>query len=420
MADLNRSIGLWQGTGMMLSIVLGAGLLALPGLAAGAAGSAALTIWLVCAAVSMPLLYVFAVVGRDHPDAGGIAAVMKKAFGIRGYAPATLLFLGAVAVGLPSIALVGGQYAQASLGISAHLAAICLIVGAMAVNLLSSRLVNLMSSSLSIAVIAVLLVLAVFGWFAVTPGWEHATAFTTPSLTAFSATFMMVFFAFTGWEVASNLAGEFRNPKRDFPLAMALSFVIAVALYLILAVIVAAAGAAAATEAPFTVIMMQGYGALASHFVSAVAIILIFANLSAALWAVSRMVYSAADERLLPNAIAKLNNGIPLRAVILTVFILVSVTVFSYTGILDLADLLSIAGMNFLLLYAAAAAALCKLSTFKRHRVLSFASILIVALLVFGRGIEHLVYPAILTVIAIASTFMPRANTTKSAITGQV
>ena len=275
MADLKRSIGLWQGTGMMLSIVLGAGLLALPGLAAESAGPAALTIWLVCAFVSIPLLYVFAVVGRDHPDAGGIAAVIKKAFGITGYAPATLLFLGAVAVGLPSIALVGGQYAQASLGISAHIAAVFLIVGAMALNLLSSRLVNLMSSGLSIAVIAVLLVLAIAGWLAVTPEWADATTFTAPSLSVFSATFMMVFFAFTGWEVASNLAGEFRNPKRDFPLAMALSFIVAVALYLMLAVIVVAAGAKAATEAPFTVIMMQGYGMLAAHFVSGVAIILI-------------------------------------------------------------------------------------------------------------------------------------------------
>lgn len=413
MAELNRAIGLWQGTGMMLSIVLGAGLLALPGLAADTAGRAALTIWLVCAAVSMPLLYVFAVVGRDHPDAGGIAAVIKKAFGIRGYAPASLLFLGAVAVGLPSIALVGGQYAHASLGISAHLAAICLIVAAMALNLLSSRLVNLMSSGLSIAVIAVLLVLAGLGWFAVTPEWGEATALAAPTLPAFGATFMMVFFAFTGWEVASNLAGEFRNPKRDFPLAMTLSFIIAVALYLILAVIVAAAGPDAATEAPFTVIMMQGYGVLASQFVSGVAIVLIFANLSAAMWAVSRMVYSAAGEQLLPGALTKLNGGIPIRAVILTALVLVSVSLFSYTGALDLGDLLAIAGMNFLLLYAAAAAALCRLSTVNRHRLVGIASILIVALLVVGRGLEHLMYPAILTVIATTSTFILRPDATK-------
>lgn len=417
MADLNRSIGLWQGTGMMLSIVLGAGLLALPGLAAQTAGSAALTIWLVCAAVSIPLLYVFAIVGRDHPDAGGIAAVIKKAFGIKGYAPATLLFLGAVAVGLPSIALVGGQYAEAALGVSAHLAAICLILGAMALNLLSTRLVNLMSSGLSIAVVAVLLVLAILGWLAVSPGWSHATTSTMPSLSVFGATFMMVFFAFTGWEVASNLAGEFRNPKRDFPLAMALSFVIAVALYLVLVIIVAAAGSEAATEAPFTVIMMQGYGTLAAQFVSCIAVLLIFANLSAAVWAVSRMVYSAADERLLPGAFAKLSEGIPTRAVVITSFVLVSVTLFSYTGALDLGDLLSIAGMNFLLLYAGAAAALCKLSNTGMHRALSLGSIAIVALLVFGRGLEHLVYPAILAGIAIASTFMLRAD--KHACSGQ-
>ena len=56
MADLNKSIGLWQGTGMMLNIVLGAGLLTLPGLALMVAGDAALTIWIACALAAAPLL----------------------------------------------------------------------------------------------------------------------------------------------------------------------------------------------------------------------------------------------------------------------------------------------------------------------------------------------------------------------------
>lgn len=401
MTDLNKSIGLWQGTGMMLSIVLGAGLLALPGLAHMAAGSGALVVWLAAALVSVPLLVVFAIVGRAHPDAGGIAAVMRKAFGDPGYVCATFLFLGAVAVGLPSIALVGGKYAAATFGVSDHASAVALVVGAAGVNLMSARVANRLSVGLASAIILFLVLLAGFGWHAMQPGPELIAAVEWPGITVFGATFMMVFFAFTGWEVAANLAGEFRDPSRDLPLAMGLSFVIAVALYLVLAIIVAAAGTVGASAAPFADILRAGYGAGAGIAVSLVAIALIFANLTAAIWAVSRMVYSAATERLLPSGVAALSDGIPQRAVFLTMTVLVVVTGASYAGLLALDDLLAVAGMNFLLLYGGAAAALAVLSSGGGHRGLSLLSILIVVALILGRGIEHLIYPAILAGLGI-------------------
>lgn len=423
MSELNKSIGLWQGTGMMLSIVLGAGLLALPGLAAQAAGSGALYVWLACAAVSVPLLAVFAIVGRQHPDAGGIAAIMKKAFGKMGYTPATFLFLGAVSVGLPSIALVGGHYASAAFGLSPHLVALILIVGATAVNLLSSRTANRMSAGLASAVLLVLALLAVFGWLATNPSLDVVAAAEVPAIAAFGATFMMVFFAFTGWEVAANLAGEFRNPKRDFPLAMAMSFAVAIVLYLVLALVVAAAGPSAATGAPFTAILAQGYGEFAAWSVSVVAIVLIFANLSAAIWAVSRMVYSAASEGIIPRRIAGTQNGVPVPAVLLTAVILLFVVSLAYSGALNLELLLATAGMNFLLLYAGAAAALAKLSVSWSHRALSALSLLIVLALVLGRGVEHLLYPAALIclgLISSAAQFRKRAVLRNTVVSGDV
>ena len=404
MAELNKSIGLWQGTGMMLSIVLGAGLLALPGLAAQTAGGpGALAVWLACAGVSVPLLLVFAIIGRAHPDAGGIAAVMKKAFGRMGYAPATFLFFGAVAVGLPSIAIVGGNYASEAFGISPYLAAALLIAGATGVNLLSSRLANRMSAGLASAVILVLVLLALLGWQATQPSWSLVASVELPRMSVFGTTFMMVFFAFTGWEVAANLAGEFRNPERDFPLAMAMSFGLAVILYLVLALIVAAAGPGAATEAPFSVVLSEGYGDFAGQLVSIIAIVLIFANLSAAVWAVSRMVFSAAQERLIVRRLARTAGGVPTCAVVVTSSILMMVTLLAFAGLLGLEELLSAAGMNFLLLYAGAAAALTKLTTMRSLRVLGIASILVVAVLTYMRGVEHMVYPSILLCCGICS-----------------
>ena len=116
MAELGRSLGVWRGTAMMLNIVLGAGLLTLPGLAAMQLGPAAPLVWLACALAAAPLLLVFALLGRQHADAGGLAAILDRAYGAWGRIPATFLFLGAVALGLPAIALTGGHYAAAVLG----------------------------------------------------------------------------------------------------------------------------------------------------------------------------------------------------------------------------------------------------------------------------------------------------------------
>ena len=125
--DLKRSLGLFQGTALFLSIVIGAGLLTLPGLAVEMSGRHALIAWLVCAVAALPFLAVFIVLGRRYPEAGGISAYASRAFGRFGADMAGLLFLGAVVFGLPSIALAGGHYLAAISGLPAHLAALLLL-----------------------------------------------------------------------------------------------------------------------------------------------------------------------------------------------------------------------------------------------------------------------------------------------------
>ena len=51
MTTLSKSLGVVRGTGLMLNIAVGAGLLALPGLAVEAAGDQALWSWLACAMI---------------------------------------------------------------------------------------------------------------------------------------------------------------------------------------------------------------------------------------------------------------------------------------------------------------------------------------------------------------------------------
>jgi len=398
MSDLQKSIGVVRGTAMMLNIVLGAGLLTLPGLAAMTVGAAAPMVWVACMLVAAPLLVVFGILGRRYPDAGGVASIMDVAFGPCGRVAATFLFFGAVMLGLPAIAITGGHYAAAVLGGSAHLYAILLILSAVAVNLLSVELAGRVNALAASVVLVFIIVIAVVGWLAVKPAWEDLAVAPgrLPDLATFGLAFMMVFFAFTGWEVSANLNGEFRNPRRDLPLALAFSFIVAVGLYFTLAFVVAGAGADGANEAPFARIFRAQFGVAGAASVSAVSVLLILANLSAAVWAVSRMVFAAARERLLPAPLAALRAGLPIHAVFMTLAVLLAVVLLAAEGVFDLGTLLAYAGQAFLLLYAGAAASLVRLSERRWQSILGVICLAICGMLALGRGINHMLYPATL------------------------
>jgi amino acid efflux transporter len=62
--DLKKSIGIFGGAAVMMNIVIGAGLLTLPGLAIKVSGRNAFAAWMVCAMAALPLLAVFIVLGR--------------------------------------------------------------------------------------------------------------------------------------------------------------------------------------------------------------------------------------------------------------------------------------------------------------------------------------------------------------------
>lgn len=407
MTELRKSLGVMRGTAMMLNIVLGAGLLTLPGLALQQTGDWAIFVWVACAVAAAPLLWVFAVLGQRYPDAGGVAAIMGHAFGKWGRASATLLFLGAVLVGLPAIALTGGHYAATVLGGPSWTYATGLIIAALAVNFLSTEIAGRVNALMASLVLIFIICIAVVGWFVVPENTSVRIVdpISHPGMQQLGLTFMMVFFAFTGWEVSANLSGEFRNPQRDLPRAMALSFAVAVALYLVLALIVAKAGATGSGPAPFARIFGDAFGWTGSATIAITAVLLIFANLSAAIWAVSRMVFSAAREGFLPSQIGKIRGDVPLNAVVMTVLALVIVVFLVGMNLLDLSQILAAAGQNFLLLYAGGAASLLCLEKRVAYSALSLFSLALVVTLLISRLGEGLAYPAILVSISLIMVY---------------
>ncbi|CAO3425613.1 amino acid permease [Azospirillum doebereinerae] len=160
--------------------------------------------------------------------------------------PETFALPGAFGFGIPSIALTGGYCVAEGLAFpggatTAGLTAAALLVGAAAIvqhgATLASRWRNAVTAALR-------LILAVLGGSTL-PRWGRE--FHWPEAAALLAIWQgmaLAFISHTGWELFAALSEEMRKPRRDFPLAVVISFVTVSLLYL---------GAALAVQSTVTV-----------------------------------------------------------------------------------------------------------------------------------------------------------------------
>lgn len=262
-----------QGAALSIGAVLGTGVIALPALAAQAAGPASLLAWAGLVAVSVPLATTFAALGARYPDAGGVATYARIAFGRGGgraggagrYAAAIVgwSFYFAVPLGAPAAALFAGAYVASALGggtRTALLTAVALMLTVTAANLGGLRVSGRLQLGLAALLVALLLT-------ATLTALPHASAanlhpFAPHGWWAVGSAAGVLVWSFAGWEAVTSLAGDFRRPARDLPRATAVAVVVVGVLYLGIAaasVLVLGPGVANG-EAPLAELLAIGGG----------------------------------------------------------------------------------------------------------------------------------------------------------------
>lgn len=403
MTELIKTLSATRGAGLMLNIVVGAGLLALPGLVVESVGDHALWAWVACAIITMPLLIVFIIMGRRFPNAGGIAHFSEMAFGSAAYIITSFILLGAVAFGLPAIALTGGHYISEIVQGHPAFHAALLILAAALLHLVSTEIAGKISTIIASGILTALLVLVAIGFYAI--DWsgvgDNMVPVSEVKIERAFLPFMMIFFAFTGWEVAANTSEEFKNPSRDFPRAMIMSFVAACFMYCAMAFVVQNTTITGSYEASFASVTKIVFGESGRIIVSLLAAVIVFANLMGAIWAVSRMVLSLSRKGYLPLKLKTTEGGSPTSAVLITSCVLLTVLTTDWLGIFNISKMLSISGQNFFILYGVTGLALFKLSKNNLEKTLSVIAIVIVSILLFLEG-SSIVYPASLSIAAMA------------------
>ena len=296
-------IGLAQGTAIYVGAILGAGILALPALAAAEAGPAAIIAWMSLVLFCVPVALSFAAMGSQYPDGGGIATFAAKAWGPRASGAVGYWFYFALPAGAPATAFVGGQYVAHALGGGTGQAlgvAAVLLVAAFGINAIGLKVSGRVQLGL-VSLLAVLLLVAVI------TAMPHAD---TDNLTPFAPSgwlsvghaASLLFFTFAGWEAVTHLSGEFRDPRRDLRRTAILTLIVVAVLYLglALAATLVLGPELATSSAPLTLLLERGIGPAAGPVTAGLAIVLTFGTMTAYLAGASRLGAALARDGALP------------------------------------------------------------------------------------------------------------------------
>jgi amino acid efflux transporter len=355
--ELRRTLTLWDGIALAIGSIAGSGILYLPSLTYVLAGHDVLFVWLGGTLLCLPMLFMFTDMVQLIPDGSGIEGFIARGLGSHIAATVPLLFLSIVVLGIPAGVLVAGSYLRAAIGggmVVQFIGALTILAVAITTNLLGAAVGARVQRNVSWTLLIVVVALCALTY----PQIDHGYRAVLPTFSApgpILSGIVVAFWAYAGFENLTFIAGEFRNPRRDFPLAMIIAFLVYGGLAVALTVIIAA------LIPRHLVSDFSGLFQLAERLTPAwltTGIIVIFAltimqlNAASWLWGMSRLLYASARTNRLPGFFAHLDRrGLPRRAILLLGIVFVAIT--GVTAIFPnlLVSVLTVASSVFLFLY---------------------------------------------------------------------
>ncbi|MGY5612579.1 L-methionine/branched-chain amino acid transporter [Vibrio brasiliensis] len=368
MSQLKQEITLLSGIGQLSTTLLGTGLFMVPAIAAGIAGQLSLWAWLVLFIAICPIALTFAQLGKHFPNAGGTAYFVRKAFNTKLEKSVAWLFLSVIPVGVPAaIALAAGflqQLLPDGLGssLTAQIVTVALLVG---VNLAGAKSSGRLQTVIAIAIFSLITAFWWKGGFTV----QDLTLppLTTEGLLPIGLALGVMFWCFVGIEAFAHMGEEFKNPQRDFPIAIIIGCFVAGATYWICSIIILKMGAfgnPAFDSASIPWISEQLFGVEFKTLISVIGFAACFASVNLYTQSLSRMLWAQAREYTPQSAIARLSiRGVPANATLAVGAVVLVSCLFGEMSGLDLEFFLKLANGIFVLIYLLAMLSAYKLLT---------------------------------------------------------
>ncbi|HZM75553.1 MAG TPA: amino acid permease [Candidatus Limnocylindrales bacterium] len=359
-------LSLSQGVALYVGAVLGTGVIALPALAARAAGPASLLAWLGLVIASIPLAATFAALGARHPDSGGVSTYARRAFGPRAAALVGWWFYSAVPAGAPAAAIFAGGYVESALGggkATIYATALGLFAAVGVTNYFGIRISGQVQLGMAGALVLLLAVAAL-------ASLPHAhlsnlRPFAPHGWLAIGSAAALLVWSFAGWEAVTHLAAEFRRPARDLPRATGLAIVIVGGLYLAIAAasILVLGASAGETDAPLAELLAISFGGPAKTVAALVALLLTFGVMNTYYAGAAKLGAALGRDAALPAWLSQGSEAgtIPRRSLGLTLVLgLAGFAIVAVTGV-GTGPLVRATTGSFVAVYAVGVAAAVRL-----------------------------------------------------------
>jgi APA family basic amino acid/polyamine antiporter len=294
------------GTGL----ILGAGIYVLIGEAAGFAGD---SVWIAFALGSVVALFAgfsYAELSSIFPKAAAEYVFIKNAFKNNFFA-FLIGWLTAVTsiITAATVALGFGGYFAEFVNIPIIISAIGLLVILSIVNFVGIRESAWTNTIFTIIEASGLILIIIIGFTFANP--EPVNYYESPSgFTGIVVAFVLIFFAFIGFEDMANVAEEVKKPKKTLPKAIILSVIIAGILYVLVSLAVVRVvnwEELANSSAPIALVAERGLGAEAHILLSSIALFAITNTVLITLVAGSRIFYGMAKEKVFPAILGKIH-----------------------------------------------------------------------------------------------------------------
>ncbi|MCY7287460.1 MAG: APC family permease [Cryobacterium sp.] len=344
--SLTGSISL--GTGVMI----GAGIFALVGQVAHFAGDWFPLAFLLGAIVAGASSYSYVRYSSVNPSSGGIAMLLKDAYGPGVVAGSFSLFMYVSMVVAESLlARTFGTYLLRPFGLQdstllVPVLGVAAIVAAAIVNLVGNKLVERSATTtavLKILGIAVLAIAGLIGAAASGDGLFSKSSGDSPDLAGLLAGTTLAVLAYKGFTTITNQGDDIRDPKKNIARSIVISLLVCSVLYLLITVSVAssigAEGVVKARDYALAQAAEPLFGAWGVGITVAIAVIATLSGLLASLYSVSRLYAMLQDMRQAPSVPTR----VPHQPMIITAGLAILATAF-----LDLSQIASMGAFLYL------------------------------------------------------------------------
>lgn len=325
---LKRVITLREALAINIGAIIGGGIFAISGLAAGIAGPSTIISIILGAVISMLTGMSFAQLASIYSNEGGNYIYARSLLGRYAGVIAGVMFIVASIIGGAAVALSFGSYFAGLFGASLSVPAIAaaLIIALSIVNYLGVK--HSADASLVLTVIKVIILglFVAIGVFYIKP--SNYSPFLPSGLSGMFAASAFIFFAYSGFARVTTLGEEVDNPKKTIPKTIIYSIIISALIYALVMVVMIGTtpyAALSASQSPLEyAILYATHNALLGYVISLGALFATVNVVLSMVLGISRVTFAMSRGRDLPKALAKINRfGAPDTAIIISAAVMV-------------------------------------------------------------------------------------------------